>query len=206
MNTQTTCTLKPFLANRTLERAPLFLHWFAAFITALVSLEVIPPVESSAAHPTFNTPLGDTSASCCTTLRSPLSVAPMDRQTPLLLNHLQHTSHCAAPSCSLTGLLLSAAHLYRALSPFRPNCRPHTSHSTFLSPLSLPLCCASWCLIRFSLQALLHFPLSWATLYQSSPTCTACMSFLIMSLHLLRGPPQGLFCGNHPKRHSMGSQ
>ena len=35
---------------------------------------------------------------------------------PLLLNHLSQLSHCTASACSLTGFLLSAIHLWRALS------------------------------------------------------------------------------------------
>ena len=85
------------------------------------------------------------------------------------------------------------------------NLLPHTSHSTFFSPVSRPLCCAIWCAARFCLHALLHFPLSCATLYQSLSICTAFRSFFATSLHLLLGPPQGRVWGSHPNRHILGS-
>ena len=66
------------------------------------------------------------------------------------------------------------AHLHCVLSPSLLNHRPHSRHSTVFSPTPIgPLAHCFW----FWFDAVLHLFLSWATLYQSSPTFTAVRSF-----------------------------
>lgn len=104
------------------------------------------------------------------------------------------------------GFCLSEIHLCHFLSLSLLNNLPHSSHFIMLVVCSV----APWSSLAKSLSSpsLLYLCLDVvaASYHSSSSTLISLRSFLIMSLHLLRGPPRGHGWGSQPNRLTFGVQ
>ena len=162
MDSMTSNTFEPSLADITFNSSLLFTNGFICLCYTLVSFQIPTSSEHS---PTFFTCHSFTDRFC------PLAPLPLatdwdcwlsgllqvcTAKPPLLLNHLSHVSHFITPSCSFTGFCLSSMHLCRALSHSLRNLLWHTMHTTFFTESDLRhICCWNilkpWSLASFHL-------------------------------------------------------